>query len=304
MQASTIQKRQLLGCPAPAKLNLFLHIIGRRADGYHLLQSVFQLIDRCDYLDFTLREDGAIHRINEVQGVPAEQDLVIRAAKLLQNHRNCALGVDIKLTKHLPMGGGLGGGSSDAATTLLALNYLWDCQLNREELMALGLKLGADVPFFLCGANAFVEGIGEQIHAIKTKEQWFVIIEPGVHVPTPSIFSAEELTRDTKAVRITDFPEALNESINENVKAKWKNDLQAVACTLHSEIKDAIHWLSQFETGAGLASAKMTGSGSCVFCSFNDEDSAIKVSAQVPKHWNSWVAKSIQQHPMNTWLQN
>ena len=294
MQAT--QTKQLLACPAPAKLNLFLHIVGRRADGYHLLQSVFQLIDRCDYLDFTAREDGTIHRLNEVSGVPAEQDLVIRAAKLLQTHTKSQFGADINLRKHLPMGGGLGGGSSDAATTLLALNYLWNCQLSRQELMALGLQLGADVPFFLCGANAFVEGIGEQIQTIFTKEQWFVVIEPGVHVPTPSIFSAKELTRDTKAVRITDFPDATN--------ATWKNDLQAVACTLHSEIKDAIDWLSQFELSAGLASAKMTGSGSCVFCSFNDEDSANKVCAQVPKQWKAWVAKSLQQHPMNTWLQN
>lgn len=296
MQDNQATTRQLLGCPAPAKLNLFLHIIGRRADGYHLLQSVFQLIDRSDYLDFVIRDDGIIHRLNEVHGVRAEQDLVIRAAKLLQTHCQTRLGADIKLTKHLPMGGGLGGGSSDAATTLLALNHLWNCQLSRQELMALGLKLGADVPFFLCGANAFVEGIGEQIQTISTKEQWFVIIEPGVHVPTPSIFSAKELTRDTKAVRITDFPDATN--------ATWKNDLQAVACTLHSEIKDAIDWLSQFELSAGLASAKMTGSGSCVFCSFDDEDSAKKICAQVPKQWKSWVAKSLQQHPMNTWLQN
>lgn len=296
MQGNQTRPTQLLACPAPAKINLFLHIIGRRADGYHLLQSVFQLIDRCDYLDFTIREDSAIQRLNEVQGVPAEQDLVIRAAKLLQTHTKSKFGADISLTKHLPMGGGLGGGSSDAATTLLALNYLWNCQLGRQELMALGLQLGADVPFFLCGANAFVEGIGEQIQTISTKEQWFVIIEPGVHVPTPSIFSAKELTRDTKVVRITDFPDATN--------ATWKNDLQAVACTLHSEIKDAIDWLSQFELSAGLASAKMTGSGSCVFCSFDDEDSAKKICAQVPKQWKSWVAKSLQQHPMNTWLQN
>ena len=296
--------KSLYDVPAPAKLNLFLHITGRRADGYHLLQSVFQLIDRCDTLDFQVRDDGHIQRMNHIDGVPEPTDLVIRAARLLQSHSKSSYGANIYLHKNLPMGGGVGGGSFDAATTLIALNHLWQCGLDQAQLMQLGLQLGADVPFFIFGQNAFVEGIGEQMQAITTPEQWFVVIEPGVHVPTPTIFSAKELTRDTKAVRITDFPEALNESINENVKAKWKNDLQAVACTLHSEIKDAIHWLSQFETGAGLASAKMTGSGSCVFCSFNDEDSAIKVSAQVPKHWNSWVAKSIQQHPMNTWLQN
>lgn len=280
-------------CPAPAKLNLFLHIIGRREDGYHLLQSVFQLIDRCDYLDFTIRDDGQIIRINEVEGVPAESDLVVRAAKLLQAHCNVELGADIELHKNLPMGGGLGGGSSDAATTLMTLNHLWNCQLPQAELMSLGLKLGADVPFFLLGCNAFVEGIGEQLQAVQTQEQYFVVIEPGVHVPTPSIFSAKELTRDTKAVRITDFPDA--------TKVAWKNDMQAVACTLHSEIKVAIDWLSQFQHESGnlrLASAKMTGSGSCVFCGFSTETQANEVCAQVPKHWKAWVAKSLQRHPL------
>lgn len=283
----------LKNCPAPAKLNLFLHIIGRREDGYHLLQSVFQLINRCDYLDYSVREDGQIIRINEVQGVPAESDLVVRAAKLLQAHCDVKHGADIQLHKQLPMGGGLGGGSSDAATTLLALNHLWNCQLSQAELMSLGLKLGADVPFFLLGSNAFVEGIGERLQAVQTQEQFFVVVEPGVHVPTPSIFSAKELTRDTKAVRITDFPDATT--------VAWKNDMQAVACTLHSEIKVAIDWLSQFQHESGnlrLASAKMTGSGSCVFCGFSTETQANEVCAQVPKQWKAWVAKSLQRHPL------
>ncbi|WMW81476.1 4-(cytidine 5'-diphospho)-2-C-methyl-D-erythritol kinase [Undibacterium cyanobacteriorum] len=291
--------RELKNCPAPAKLNLFLHIIGRRADGYHLLQSVFQLIDRCDYLDFTVRSDGIIERANQVAGVPAELDLVVRAAQLLQKHSQSSYGATITLHKNLPMGGGVGGGSSDAATTLLALNHLWNCQLSTTELMQLGLQLGADVPFFIFGSNAFVEGIGEQLQEVQTPEQYFLVIEPGVNVPTPSIFSAKELTRDTKAVRITDFPDATT--------VAWKNDMQAVACTLHSEIKEAIDWLSQFQQESGnlrLASAKMTGSGSCVFCGFETEKQANEVCTQVPKHWKAWVAKALQQHPMKSWLQN
>ncbi|MFA9273334.1 MAG: 4-(cytidine 5'-diphospho)-2-C-methyl-D-erythritol kinase [Candidatus Aquirickettsiella gammari] len=279
----------LNNCPAPAKLNLFLHITGRREDGYHLLQSVFQLIDRCDRLDFHIREDGIIHRLNQVAGVPESSDLVVRAARLLQQHCKISLGVNIYLHKRLPMGGGVGGGSSDAATTLMALNHLWQCQLNKQQLMQLGLQLGADVPFFIYGQNAFVEGIGEQMQAVTTPEQWFVVIEPGVHVPTPTIFSAKELTRNTKPVRITDFSNA--------AKVEWKNDLQAVACALHPEIANAIHWLKQFELNQG--DAKMTGSGSCVFCAFPNEDAAKKVLQQVPHHWTSWIAKALQEHPMN-----
>ncbi len=288
MSTSSLTKRQWLACPAPAKLNLFLHITGRRADGYHLLQSVFQLIDRCDTLDFQVRDDGHIQRMNHIDGVPEPTDLVIRAARLLQSHSKSSYGANIYLHKNLPMGGGVGGGSSDAATTLIALNHLWQCGLDQAQLMQLGLQLGADVPFFIFGQNAFVEGIGEQMQAITTPEQWFVVIEPGVHVPTPTIFSAKELTRDTKPVRITDFSNA--------AKVEWKNDLQAVACALHPEIANAINWLKQYEINQG--DAKMTGSGSCVFCAFPNEDAAKKVLQQVPYHWTSWIAKALQQHPI------
>lgn len=280
---------KLSNCPAPAKLNLFLHITGRREDGYHLLQSVFQLIDHCDYLDFEVRNDGAIHRVNAIAGVPELSDLVVKAARLLQQHCKINLGVNIYLHKRLPMGGGVGGGSSDAATTLMALNHLWQCHLNKQQLMKLGLQLGADVPFFIYGQNAFVEGIGEQMQEITTPEQWFVVIEPGVHVPTPTIFSAKELTRDTKPVRITDFSNA--------AKVEWKNDMQAVACALHPEIANAINWLKQYEVNQG--DAKMTGSGSCVFCAFQNEDAAKNVLQQVPHYWTSWIAKALQQHPIN-----
>jgi 4-diphosphocytidyl-2-C-methyl-D-erythritol kinase len=278
----------LYNCPAPAKLNLFLHVTGRRDDGYHLLQTAFQLIDRSDFLDFEVREDGVIERRNEIAGVPADTDLVVRAAKLLQAHTQSTLGANITLHKHLPMGGGVGGGSSDAATTLMALNHLWQTNLSREELSALALQLGADVPFFLFGQNAFAEGVGEQLQAITTPDCWYLVIEPGVHVPTPTIFSAKELTRNTPAVRIADF--------SSEHSAKWKNDLQEVACALFPEVKAAVNWLGQY------SDAKMTGSGACVFCAFSDEVSVDKVleklNEQFPDRWQAWKAKALPQHPM------
>lgn len=276
-------------CPAPAKLNLFLHVTGRRADGYHLLQSVFQLIDRGDVLHFSTREDNVIRRTTELAGVPAESDLIVRAAKLLQaatadKMQGKVLGADIAIEKNLPMGGGLGGGSSDAATTLLVLNHLWQTGLTRAELMALGLQLGADVPFFLFGQNAFAEGIGEALLPVETPDSWFVVIEPGVSVPTQQIFSSSELTRDTKPVKISDFSGA-QESFG-------KNDLQVVAATLFPPIAEAIKWLQQY------GDARMTGSGACVFCPFEQEHQADAVLATVPAKWKSWKAKAITHHPL------
>jgi 4-diphosphocytidyl-2-C-methyl-D-erythritol kinase len=276
-------------CPAPAKLNLFLHVTGRRADGYHLLQSVFQLIDRGDVLHFSTREDNVIRRTTELAGVPAESDLIVRAAKLLQvatadKMQGKVLGADIAIEKNLPMGGGLGGGSSDAATTLLVLNHLWQTGLTRAELMALGLQLGADVPFFLFGRNAFAEGIGEALLPVETPDSWFVVIEPGVSVPTQQIFSSSELTRDTKPVKISDFSGA-QESFG-------KNDLQVVAATLFPPIAEAIKWLQQY------GDARMTGSGACVFCPFEQEHQADAVLATVPAKWKAWKAKAITHHPL------
>ncbi|MBC3884040.1 4-(cytidine 5'-diphospho)-2-C-methyl-D-erythritol kinase [Undibacterium griseum] len=279
----------LMHCPAPAKLNLFLHVTGRRADGYHLLQTAFQLIDRSDMLDVEIRTDGKIVRSNDIPGVPAASDLIVRAAQLLQQATGCPSGANLTLHKILPMGGGLGGGSSDAATTLMALNHLWHTGLSRQQLMELGLQLGADVPFFIFGENAFAEGVGEKLQAIQTPECWFVVIEPGVHIPTPAIFSAKELTRDTKPVRIADF--------SSNAEMHWKNDLQTVACALFPEVENAIRWLSQF------GNAKMTGSGSCVFCAFPDEASASRVIRQIPDRWAAWKAKSLIRHPMTELLQ-
>jgi len=281
--------RRLENCPAPAKLNLFLHVTGRRDDGYHLLQSVFQLIDRCDLLHFETRNDEQIIRSTELADVPAESDLIIRAARLLQTAARekgmvepC--GATIAIEKRLPLGGGLGGGSSDAATTLIALNHLWETGFSRQELMTLGLQLGADVPFFVFGENAFAEGVGEALQAIETPECWYVVIEPGVQVPTARIFSDPELTRDSKPVRITDFSNASN--------SYGKNDLQAVATRLFPPIAKAIEWLGKF------GEARMTGSGACVFCPFEREEQADEVLSQLPADWTAWKARAMRRHPL------
>jgi 4-diphosphocytidyl-2-C-methyl-D-erythritol kinase len=278
--------------PAPAKLNLFLHVTGRRADGYHLLQTVFQLIDYGDTLRFTLRPDGAIRRSTPFPGVPEDSDLCVRAARLLQTAAARAghslAGADIALDKRLPQGGGLGGGSSDAATTLIGLNHLWQTGFRRTELMALGLQLGADVPFFLCGGNAFAEGIGESLQVLPTPARWFVVIEPGVSIPTAAIFTATELTRDSKPVKISDF--------SKSPESFWKNDLQAVAVQRFPVVAEAIQWLSAH------GNARMTGSGACVFCPFEDEQQADRVLKQVPPRWKAWKAEGLQRHPLAHWL--
>ena len=286
--------RSLHDCPAPAKLNLFLHVTGRRADGYHLLQSVFQLIDRADRLHFDLRDDDVIRRTNEVPGVPEEQDLVIRALRLLQadyarRHGRLPPGISVTVEKVLPMGGGLGGGSSDAATALMAANTLWDAGLTQGELMALGLPLGADIPFFLFGETAFAEGVGEALQAVPGPDCWYVVIEPGVAVPTPAIFSAPDLTRDSKPVRIADFSRHADLC---STVGFGKNDLQDVAMRLFPPVAEAVEWLS------GHGDARMTGSGACVFCAFSSEDAADQVLAQVPGRWAAWKAKSLRTHPL------
>jgi len=289
--------RSLHDCPAPAKLNLFLHVVGRRADGYHLLQSVFQLIDRGDTLHFDVRDDGRIHRTNEVPGVPEESDLIVRALRRLadafeQRHGRAAPGIDVAIEKILPMGGGLGGGSSDAATALMAANHLWDAGFNDEELMDIGLPLGADIPFFIYGRTAFVEGVGEAMQPVAGPDCWYVVIEPGVAVPTPAIFTAEDLTRDTNPLRIADFPAA------HLLSEFGKNDLQAVASRLFPPVAQAIEWLGQY------GAARMTGSGACVFCAFSGEAQADQVLGQVPGIWRAWKARSLQQHPLKSLLQN
>lgn len=267
--------------PAPAKLNLFLHVVGRRADGYHLLQSVFRFIDYGDTLHFRIRQDGQVVRNSELAGVEPEKDLVVRAARLLQTATGCRLGVEITVEKRLPMGGGLGGGSSDAATTLLALNRLWNLNLPRAELQKLGLQLGADVPVFIFGESAFAEGVGERLQPIRLPPAWYVVLVPPVPVPTAEIFAAPELTRNTTSIKI---PLLLT--------ADLRNDLQAVVCERYPRVAEYLDWLGQYGT------ARMTGSGACVFAEFGSEDEASQVMARKPAGWHGFVARGLDRHPL------
>ncbi len=290
----------LHGCPAPAKLNLFLHVTGRRPDGYHLLQSVFQLIDHGDTLDFDLRDDHDIVRINEVSGVPAEQDLIMRALRALQGeyqrrHGRLPPGIGVRIDKRLPMGGGLGGGSSDAATALMAANHLWQAGLSTAELMALGLPLGADIPFFLFGETAFAEGVGEDLQAVPGPDCWYVVIEPGVSVPTAAIFTAPDLTRNTEPVTVADFLGRNTES--QDSVGFGKNDLQDVAARLFPPVAEAVAWLGNH------GATRMTGSGACVFSAFSTEQEAEQVVQHVPAKWKAWKARSLTKHPMKSLLQ-
>ena len=267
--------------PAPAKLNLFLHIVGRRPDGYHLLQSVFRFIDHGDQLRFNLRQDGRITRTTELPGVPQEKDLVVRAARLLQEATGCTLGVEIAVEKFLPMGGGLGGGSSDAATVLLALNRLWNLNLPRAELQRLGLQLGADVPVFVFGESAFAEGVGELLQPVSLPPAWYLVIVPPVAVATAEIFAAPELTRDTTSIKMCDL------SI-----AQLRNDLQAVVCARYPEVAKCLDWLEQF------GNARMTGSGACVFAEFATQHEASQALASKPAKWQGFVAQGLDRHPL------
>ncbi|NRR32936.1 4-(cytidine 5'-diphospho)-2-C-methyl-D-erythritol kinase [Oxalobacteraceae bacterium] len=290
---------QLHHCPAPAKLNLFLHVNGRRADGYHLLQTVFQLVDHGDTLHFTLRDDEQIRRSSAIAGVPEEQDLIVRAARLLQaevlrRQGTLPRGVDIAIDKILPMGGGLGGGSSDAATTLMVLNRLWQAGLTREELMALGLPLGADIPFFIFGQTAFAEGVGEDLQPVQAPDCWYLVIEPGVAVPTAAIFCSEHLTRDTPPVIITDFSSYLENQTD--LTGFGRNDLQHVATSLFPPVAEAIEWLGAY------GDARMTGSGACVFCAVASEADADAVLKQIPAQWTAWKAKALNAHPLHAML--
>ncbi len=283
-----------LTCPAPAKLNLFLHVIGRRADGYHLLQTLFRFIDLSDTLTFTLRTDGAVRRTNVIEGVPPEQDLCVRAARLLQQQTGCRLGADIEVEKRIPMGGGLGGGSSDAATTLLALNRLWRLGLPRQRLMQLGLTLGADVPVFVFGENAFAEGVGEQLQSCSLAEAWYVVLCPPVQVPTVQIFTDPELTRNTISMTMRALPKGLD--FRAGARNGLKNDLQPVACKLYPAVGEHLAWLAQF------APALMTGSGACVFAEFDTEAEAQAVLRQLPGKMRGFVARGLQQHPLKDFV--
>jgi 4-diphosphocytidyl-2-C-methyl-D-erythritol kinase len=285
---------ELKNLPAPAKLNLFLHVTGRRADGYHMLQTAFQLIDRGDLLHIRVRGDGELRRSNDIPGVPEQQDLVIRAARLLQaeaQRRSGVLhGADITVEKVLPMGGGLGGGSSDAATTLMALNKLWNAGLSQQELMDLGLPLGADIPFFIYGRTAFAEGVGEALQPVAAPDCWYVVIEPGVAVPTAEIFCSGHLTRNTAPIIIADFSSHYEN--RNDLKQFGKNDLQQVATRLYEPVAKAIEWLGAY------GDARMTGSGACVFCAFADEGQADAVLERAQGVWTAWKARALKRHPI------
>ena len=282
---------QTLTCPAPAKLNLFLHVVGRRADNYHQLQTLFRFIDLHDTLHFTLRDDGVVRRTHAIEGIAEEQDLCVRAARLLQSETGCAQGVDIAVEKHIPMGGGLGGGSSDAATTLIALNRLWSLGLSRARLMQLGLRLGADVPVFVFGENAFAEGVGEKLQAYPLPEAWYVVLFPPVQVPTAQIFAHPELTRDTVSITMR----ALSEGHLSGGR-QLRNDLQAIACKLYPEVARHIAWLADF------GKAMMTGSGACVFAEFAGRSEAEAVLQRLPHDMHGAVAKGLTRHPLHDWV--
>jgi len=273
---------------APAKINLFLHITGRRADGYHTLQSVFQLLDFHDTLHLSVRQDGQIVRQSELANVPAEQDLCVRAARALQDATHCKLGVDISVEKHIPMGGGLGGGSSDAATMLLALNQLWSLHLNRQTLMQIGVRLGADVPFFLFGQTAWAEGIGEELTPVSvpntTDEETYLVLTPQVNVVTAQIFANSRLTRDTKPLKIADFSSQANSKL-------FRNDLENVVCEEFPSVATTLQWLNQF------GEARMSGSGASVFVKVNSTQVAAELLAKKPTNTNGFIAKGLNYHP-------
>jgi 4-diphosphocytidyl-2-C-methyl-D-erythritol kinase len=269
------------GWPAPAKLNLFLHITGRRPDGYHLLQTVFQFLDYGDILYFEVRSDGRVQRAGEIAGIAPQEDLTVRAACLLQQAGGTPLGVDIHIDKRLPLGGGLGGGSSDAATTLVALNRLWGLDLPTEKLAELALKLGADVPVFVHGRSAWAEGVGETLTFIDLTEPWFLVIIPPCHVPTAEIFAAPELTRNARSLKIPAFLDGQGINVCEEVVRRR-----------YPDVDNALNWLSQY------SQARMSGTGACVFAPFTCEEEARRVLQQLPTAWHGFVAKGLNRSPL------
>lgn len=267
--------------PAPAKLNLFLHVLARRGDGYHELQTVFRFLDAGDRLTVRLRTDGAIVRTNDIAGLPEETDLCIRAARLLRSRSGTKLGVEIGLDKRLPLGAGLGGGSSDAATVLIVLNRLWRLYLSRDELMAVGLELGADVPAFVFGESAWGEGIGEKLSPIALPPAWYVVLVPPVTVSTAAIFGHPELTRNSDRITMSAF-----------FAGDVRNDLEPVVCRLYPVIQEYLDWLRR------QAPARLTGSGACVFASFDEEQQAQQVFAARPPNMKGFVAQGLDHHPL------
>ncbi len=279
--------------PAPAKLNLFLHVTGQRADGYHDLQTLFQIIDLCDELAFEIDRSGVIARVDDaasapgpLAAIPSAEDLCVRAATLLRAKAgDPALGVRIRLRKRIPLGGGLGGGSSDAATTLLVLNRLWACGLSVTQLAELGLTLGADVPVFVQGESGLGEGVGERLTALTLPKRWFLVLHPGVSVPTRDIFQASELTRNSPILTIPAL-----------LASGGRNDCEPVVCKRYPQVAEALDWLGRF------APSRLTGTGSCLFASFDSAAAAERVAARVPDVWRVWVARGLSHSPLQALL--
>ena len=276
---------QVLRVPAPAKLNLMLHITGRRADGYHLLQTVFQFIDLLDWLDFELLADGSIRRDHGNTAVPAEQDILLAAARLLQERYAVSKGVSIRIDKRIPIGGGLGGGSSDAASCLLALNQLWELGLSLSQLAEIGLELGADVPVFVHGRAAWASGVGEVLQPIDIAESIYLVVDPKIHVSTAEIFADQELTRNCDPITIRAFLRGVGTNVCEPVVRK-----------LHPQVGEAIDWLNQFGV------ARMSGSGACVFAEVDSLAQAETVKSQLPEHWAGYVASAMNRSPLHQQL--
>jgi 4-diphosphocytidyl-2-C-methyl-D-erythritol kinase len=271
----------LTGWPAPAKINLFLHVVGRRLDGYHLLQTIFQFLDYGDEIDFELRDDGEIRRVSALAGVPSEQDLVVRAARALQHATQCTFGADITVRKRLPMGGGLGGGSSNAATVLVALNKIWNTKVDPATLAEMGLTLGADVPVFVAGHAAWAEGVGEQLTPITVPEPYYLVIFPNCQVPTAAVFGAPDLTRNTPIRTIRNLS-----------LADCHNDCEPVTRRLFPEVAQALDWLGQF------GPARMSGTGACIFAPFAARELATAIGQQVPAMWPWFIAAGRNRSPL------
>lgn len=268
--------------PAPAKLNLFLQITGRRDDGYHLLQTVFQLLDRGDTVRLRMRDDGRVERLSELAGVAPAQDLVVRAALTLKPYASAGAGADIAVDKRLPLGGGLGGGSSDAATVLVALNRLWDCGLAPEALAQLGLSLGADVPVFVLGRSAWAEGVGEILTPLTLPEPWYVVVDPKTPVPTAPLFRVAELTRDARATTIPRFLAG----------AETSNVFEPVVSARYPAVAAALQWLEPY------GRPRLSGSGGCVFVDVATEAEAVALAVACPREWSAWAARGVNRSPL------
>lgn len=278
--------KQPLRLPAPAKINLFLHIIGRREDGYHNLQTAFQFLDCCDYLEFETRDEQQIHLQTELNGIAMQDNLVYKAALALRNASQCQQGATIRIDKQLPMGAGIGGGSSNAATTLVALNQLWQTGFSTRQLQALGTQLGADVPIFIHGHSAWAEGIGEKLTDITPAEHFYLLVIPPAHVSTAEIFSHKELTRDSQIIKLAAF---LEQGI---LSSFTRNDCETLVRALYPEVDVALKWLSKY------APSRMTGTGACVFAAFEDKELALKASTEIPDGYQAVVCQGLNTSPL------